>query len=156
MVTFADIPKIMFCLVYRSAAETTFKQVDIKEMLEKARLSNARNNITGCLLYYEEEFIQYLEGNQIKVLNLFDKIKADKRHNGVTILAYGVTDSREFKDWEMAYEDFFGDNDQINYFRLLLESYNERKDSFIHPNSSFNAFWVAVRENLGKSLESQT
>lgn len=145
----------MFCLVYRSTAQPTFKQVDVKEMLEKARLSNARNSITGCLLYYEGEFIQYLEGNQIKVLNLLDKIKADKRHKDVTILAYGATESREFKEWEMAYEDFFGDNDQINYFRLLIESYNEREDSSIHPNPSFNAFWLAVRENLGKPLESQ-
>ena len=145
----------MFFLVYRSTAQPTFKTVDVKEMLEKARISNSRNSITGCLLYYEGEFIQYLEGNQIKVLNLFDKIKADKRHKDISILAHGLTDSREFKDWEMAYADYFGDNDQINYFRLLLDSYEEMEDSSIHPNPSFNAFWIAVRENLGKPLASQ-
>ncbi len=145
----------MFCLVYRSTAQLAFKTVDVKEMLEKARISNSRDNITGCLLYYDGEFIQYLEGNQIKVLNLFDKIKADKRHKDISILAYGITDSREFKDWEMAYADYFGDNDQINYFRLLLDSYEEKEDSSIHPNPSFNAFWIAVRENLGKPLESR-
>ena len=145
----------MFCLVYRSTAQLAFKTVDVKEMLDKARISNSRDNITGCLLYYDGEFIQYLEGNQIKVLNLFDKIKADKRHKDISILAYGITDSREFKDWEMAYADYFGDNDQINYFRLLLDSYEEKEDSSIHPNPSFNAFWIAVRENLGKPLESR-
>lgn len=134
----------------------TFKQVDVKEMLDTARENNFRDNITGCLLYYEGEFIQYLEGNQIKVLNLFDKIKKDKRHQDISILAFGVTDSREFKDWEMAYADFFGDNDQINYFRLLLESYKDNADSSAHPNPSFNAFWIAVRENLGRTLESLT
>ena len=55
----------------------------------------------------------------------------------------------------MAYADYFGDNDQINYFRLLLDSYEEKEDSSIHPNPSFNAFWIAVRENLGKPLESR-
>jgi GTP-binding protein EngB required for normal cell division len=145
----------MFCLVYRSTAQLAFKTVDIKEMLEKARISNSRDNITGCLLYYEGEFIQYLEGNQIKVLNLFDKIKADKRHKDISILAHGITDSREFKDWEMAYADYFGDNDQINYFRLLLDTYEEKEDPSIHPNPSFNAFWLAVRENLGKPLASK-
>ncbi len=124
-------------------------------MLEKARDNNSRDSITGCLLYYEGEFIQYLEGNQIKVLNLFDKIKEDKRHKDVTILAYGVADTREFKDWEMAYADFFGDNDQINYFKLLIGSYKENPDSNAHLNPSVNAFWIAVRENLGKTLESQ-
>ncbi len=145
----------MFCLVYRSIASPTFNQVDIKEMLEKARVNNLRDSITGCLLYYEGEFIQYLEGNQVKVLTLFDKIKVDKRHKDVTLLTYSVTDSREFKDWEMAYADFFGDNDQINYFRLLIDSYKEKADSSTHPNPSFNAFWIAVRDNLGKTLESQ-
>ncbi len=145
----------MFSIVYRSIAVPTFKQTDVKEMLDKARDNNSRDNITGCLLYYEGEFIQYLEGNQIKVLSLFDKIKEDKRHQDISILAYGVTDSREFKDWEMAYADFFGDNDQINYFRLLLDSYKENEDSVSHPNPSFNDFWIAVRENLGKTLESQ-
>jgi len=146
----------MFCLVYRSIAIPTFKQIDVIELLDKARDNNSRDNITGCLLYYEGEFVQYLEGNQVKVLNLFDKIKVDKRHEDVTILAYGVTDSREFKDWEMAYADFFGDNDQINYFKLLLDSYKENAASSTHPNPSFNAFWIAVRENLGKTFESQT
>jgi len=145
----------MFCLVYRSVASPTFNQVDVKEMLQKARDNNSRDSITGCLLYYEGEFIQYLEGNQIKVLNLFDKIKEDKRHKEVTILAYGVADTREFKDWEMAYADFFGDNDQINYFKLLIGSYKENPDSTAHLNPSVNAFWIAVRENLGKTLESQ-
>jgi len=145
----------MFCLVYRSVASSTFRQVDVKEMLEKARENNSRDNITGCLLYYEGEFIQYLEGNQVKVLALFDKIKADKRHKDVTLLAYDVTDSREFKDWEMAYADFFGDNDQMNYFKLLISSYNQNPDSTTNQNPSFNAFWIAVRENLDKTLKSQ-
>jgi len=145
----------MFCLVYRSVASSTFNQVDIKEMLEKARVNNLRDNITGCLLYYEGEFIQYLEGNQVKVLALFDKIKVDKRHKDVTLLTYSVTDSREFKDWEMAYADFFGDNDQMNYFKLLISSYNENRDSTTKQNPSFNTFWIAVRENLGETLESQ-
>lgn len=124
-------------------------------MLEKARVNNLRDNITGCLLYYEGEFIQYLEGNQVKVLALFDKIKVDKRHKDVTLLTYSVTDSREFKDWEMAYADFFGDNDQMNYFKLLISSYNENRDSTTKQNPSFNTFWIAVRENLGETLESQ-
>ncbi|MGB5387281.1 MAG: BLUF domain-containing protein [Eudoraea sp.] len=145
----------MFSLVYRSTASPIFNKVDVKEMLEKARVNNLRDRITGCLLYYEGEFIQYLEGNQVMVLTLFDKIKVDKRHKDVTILAYGVTDSREFKDWEMAYADFFGDNDKMNYFKLLISSYNENLDSITSQNPSFNTFWIAVRENLDQTLESQ-
>ena len=86
----------MFCLIYRSVASPSFKQSDIKKMLEKARLNNEELGITGCLLYYQGEFIQYLEGNQIKVLELYDKIKADKRHTDVELISYAEREMREF------------------------------------------------------------
>ncbi len=145
----------MFCLVYRSVALPSFKKNELNEMLHKARVNNSRDGITGCLLFYEGEFIQYIEGTQLKVLNLFDKINTDNRHEDITLLAHGERDSREFNNWEMAYEDFFGDNDQINYLRLLIDSFKENAHSSIHPDPSANAFWKAVRENLEKTLKSQ-
>ena len=75
------------------------------------------------MLYYEGEFIQYLEGNQIKVLELFDKIKKDKRHTDIELISYAERDSREFSNWEMAFEDFYGDNDQIAYLKLLVSTF---------------------------------
>lgn len=146
----------MFCLVYRSVALQSFKKDELNELLHKARANNSRDGITGCLLFYEGEFIQYIEGNQLKVLNLFDKINKDNRHESITLLAHGERDSREFNNWEMAYEDFFGDNDQINYLRLLIHTFKENAHSSIHPDPSANAFWKAVRENLEKTLKSQS
>lgn len=143
-----------FCLVYKSTAIKSFEQQDLKDMLNKARANNLRNGITGCLLFYDGEFIQYLEGNQLKVLRLFDKIKEDQRHHNIKLLAHGEREGREFNDWEMAFEDFYGDNDQINYLRLLVTSYNKNPDSSLHPNPTANSFWLAIKENLGKTLES--
>ena len=138
----------MFCLVYRSVAKPSFKQSDIKKMLEKARIANKQLGITGCLLYYAGEFIQYLEGNQIKVLELFDRIKKDKRHTDIELISYGERDSREFEQWEMAYENFLGDNDQITYLKLLVSSYVEEptKISNMHPSSV--SFWETVSKLL--------
>lgn len=146
----------MFCLVYRSVALPTFNKIQLFEMLHKARLNNSRDGITGCLLFYEGEFIQYLEGNQLKVLNLYDKITTDARHEKIKLLAHGEREFREFNNWEMAYEDFYGDNDQINYLRLLIHSFKENEDSSLQPDPSANAFWKAVRENLGKTLKSHS
>lgn len=138
----------MFCLVYRSVAKPSFKQSDIEEMLKQARKANKVLGITGCLLYYAGEFIQYLEGNQIKVLELFDRIKKDKRHTDIELISYGERDSREFEQWEMAYENLLGDNDQITYLKLLVSSYMEdpEKTSNVHPASM--TFWETVSKLL--------
>ena len=143
----------MFCLIYRSVAKTSFKQSEIHKMLKKARLYNVQLGITGCLLYYEGEFIQYLEGNQIKVLELFDKIKKDKRHTDIELISYAERDSREFSNWEMAFEDFYGDNDQIAYLKLLVSTFfdNPEEPANLHPASL--PFWETVSKLLDKNKQ---
>ena len=138
----------MFCLVYRSVSKTSFKQSDVEKMLSKARMANNKLGITGCLLYYSGEFIQYLEGNQIKVLELFDRIKKDKRHTDVELISYGERDEREFEQWEMAYENFHGENDQVTYLKLLVSSFidSPEKISNLHPASL--PFWETVSKLL--------
>ncbi len=143
----------MFCLIYRSVADPSFKTGDIQKMLEKSRLNNEKLGITGCLLYHNGEFIQYLEGKQIRVLELFDKIKKDKRHSQVELISYSERESREFDNWEMAYEDFYGENDQITYLRLLVDSYLEapEKSTNLHPASQ--PFWHTVSKLLKLNSE---
>ncbi len=58
----------MYCLVYRSKANAVLGDSSLWQMLEKSRESNKKRGITGCLLYHDGHFIQYFEGNQIKVL----------------------------------------------------------------------------------------
>ena len=113
----------MFCLVYSSTASPAFGKSQIHDMLEKARAHNRKENITGCLLYYKGEFLQYLEGNQIKVLQLFDIIKSDARHDSIELISHGHVETRQFEKWEMAYEDFLGDNDTLQFLKLLVSSY---------------------------------
>jgi len=138
----------MFCLIYHSVASPSFGRQDIQQMLDKARVKNEKLRITGCLLFYEGEFIQYLEGNQIRVLELYDEIKKDKRHSDIELISYAEREGREFDGWDMAYEDFIGDNDQITYLKLLINSYFEDAEdtSIIHPASM--PFWETVHKLL--------
>ncbi|UJH68722.1 BLUF domain-containing protein [Allomuricauda sp. SCSIO 65647] len=138
----------MFCLVYKSIASLAFRKIEIAEMLEKARDFNAKNDITGCLIYYKGEFLQYLEGNQIKVLELFDRIKSDNRHHTVELVSYGKIDTREFEDWSMAYEDFLGDNDTLQFLKLLVASYFESPDEAMEPNPTSEYFWRTAKRLL--------
>ncbi|MGB5817981.1 MAG: BLUF domain-containing protein [Saonia sp.] len=139
----------MFCLVYRSIANPIFGQIQIEEMLEKARDFNDSNGITGCLLYYDGEFIQYIEGNQVKVLALFDKIKEDERHSQVKVLSHGHIDAREFKGWDMAFENFMGENDHLQFLRLLISSFMENSNNSMEPNPASMFFWKTAKRLLG-------
>ena len=145
----------MFSLVYRSKARQGFGQLHIQDMLEHSRTANKANGITGCLLFYQGEFLQYLEGSQIKVLRLFDKIKEDDRHTNIEVLAHGDIESREFDSWEMAYENFMGTNHQLQYLILLVSSYIENPTKPMDLNPTSNSFWNAVAKLLkAKSTQS--
>ena len=142
----------MFSLVYRSVAKPDFNLDKIQEMLGKAKENNHRLGITGCLLYHEGEFIQYLEGNQFRVLTLFDKIKADSRHMQVDLLSYGEREGRAFGSWNMAYENFYGENVHIAHLRLMVGEFLNHNKVTADANPSKAIFWQNVRTLLDARL----
>ena len=76
----------MFELIYRSLAKGGINTTDITGILNKSRNFNSQNDITGCLLFYNNEFIQILEGDKKKVTELYATIKKDRRHTDVMLL----------------------------------------------------------------------
>ncbi|MEB8329084.1 BLUF domain-containing protein [Flavobacteriaceae bacterium KMM 6897] len=135
----------MFCLVYKSKAISNLSLIQIEVLLEKSRLFNSANNISGCLLYYEGEFLQYLEGNQIKVLTLFDKISLDKLHTNVKLLSHGLIEKREFNNWSMAFKNVHGQNDQLQYIELLVDSFLDKEAAIQGPNPTSKKFWKTTK-----------
>lgn len=138
----------MFCVIYRSIADVIIEQSDILGLLEKAKDFNRANDITGCLLYYEHEFVQYLEGDRVIVMALFEKIKKDRRHKNVQLLFSGHIYSREFEDWAMAYESFIGPNNRLEYLKLIVSSYFDNVNMHKHLNPTTKKFWVVVKKLL--------
>lgn len=141
----------MYCLVYQSVATREFGPHEIETMLNKAREYNHSQGITGCLLFYKGTFLQYLEGNQIRVLSLFDHIKVDKRHSEVRLLTHGQIEEREFLDWDMAYENLFGDNALINYLKLVVGNFLDDPLKKYNPNPGSTKFW----DHVGQLLRSR-
>lgn len=47
----------------------------IAELLAFARIFNQENAITGCLLFFDQEFVQIIEGPQKIVQDLYERIK---------------------------------------------------------------------------------
>jgi hypothetical protein len=76
---------------------------DLNNILNTARDFNRNNEIFGVLYYANNHFFQCLEGERALVLELFNSIKKDARHNN--LIEFKTTDIEKisFKKWSMKY-----------------------------------------------------
>lgn len=75
----------------------------IREILATSRKNNARDGVTGGLLFSEGCFAQVLEGPLEMLERAFERIQCDGRHWTVTVLQSGPIEARDFPDWSMAF-----------------------------------------------------
>ena len=76
---------------------------EVEQILAASRRNNARDGITGALLYDEGCFAQVLEGPIAAVERVFERIQCDFRHADVVVLERGAVRTRTFGGWSMAY-----------------------------------------------------
>lgn len=113
-------------LIYISTAVDDLSYTDIREILEVSRRNNARDNITGVLIYREGYFLQILEGDKNRIHQLVETIKEDDRNYKLRVLIEGEIENRLFDTWSMAFLD--GDispnttEDLIELFDLCLQT----------------------------------
>ena len=113
-------------LVYISSSTRLMEDADLAELLAQARENNARNNITGMLLYKDGGFIQVIEGEDEVVSSLHDKILKDSRHKSIITLLKGELESRQFSEWSMAFTNINSLNqvEREGFSEFLSESFN--------------------------------
>ena len=95
----------MFFLIYASSATKPFTSPELLVLLEKCQVNNARREVTGMLLYKDGNFLQLLEGEEETVHDLYNKIAADPRHQGIITFLQGFENERQFPDWSMGFRD---------------------------------------------------
>ena len=138
----------MYELIYRSVAKDDLNADDIEKILETARNFNFQNEITGCLLFHNNEFIQILEGEKHKLLELYDSIKKDKRHRNVMLLAEAEKQERVFPNWSMAYHQL-SENDNINIDKLLfVNNFVTLSELIEKPTHVTRLFWLMAKQLL--------
>ncbi len=76
---------------------------EIKGILATSRINNARDGVTGGLLFSEGCFAQVLEGPLVMIESAFERIQCDERHRKVTVLQSGSITARDFPAWSMAF-----------------------------------------------------
>jgi hypothetical protein len=138
----------MYELVYRSVARPNLNAEDIVKILETARNFNSKYEITGCLLFHNNEFIQIFEGKKEVLLKLYENIRIDERHTNVLLLSKEEKQKRIFGDWSMAYHEL-SENDSVNIDKLLfVNNLITLSDLIVTPTQTSRLFWLMVKQLL--------
>lgn len=74
-------------------------EMDLLRVVAKEK--NARLNITGFLFYFDNRFVQILEGDFDAVTSLVSCIRRDRRHQNMRIVWFSESKARAFNDWSM-------------------------------------------------------
>ena len=71
----------------------------LMRLLESAHAFNQNNDITGILLYDNQQFGQILEGEYANVMKAWKRVQEDKRHHRVELLEIREISERSFPEW---------------------------------------------------------
>jgi len=76
----------------------------LASILDVSRKNNRKQGVTGALVLYahDRRFAQVLEGAEEDVLEVFERIKHDKRHDSLEIDESDPVPTRLFDRWAMA------------------------------------------------------
>jgi hypothetical protein len=94
----------LISLIYVSRSAESFHEHEIPDLLQQIRIANAKQQITGMLLYIGGSFLQVLEGPPELVDAVFSKLHTDKRHIQLRLIAREPLPDRAFEGWTMMHK----------------------------------------------------
>jgi len=97
-----DLFRLVYCSRNMIPAQQGDPAAEVGQILDASRSNNARDGVTGALLYSDGCFAQVLEGGLDAVQRTFERIQCDKRYGDVIVLQAGQADGRLFGMWNMA------------------------------------------------------
>ena len=114
-----------------------------KDTVQQILVSSCKNNqsveVTGLLIYSEDQYLQLLEGPTPALEETFSKIKSDTRHDNIIVLKEDFTDRRLFSSWTM----------RPQPLDVMMFEEDDIKDGLIErfsPSQAFNVFNNLSRE----------
>lgn len=90
-------------LVYLSFARQEINHEGLTDILEVSMRNNARDGITGVLMYHDRIFFQILEGEAGAVRKCYDRVAQDDRHGIISLISDTSAVKRSFSSWLMGY-----------------------------------------------------
>lgn len=97
-----DLFRVVYCSRNSVPAAQGDPQAEVARILATSRANNARDGVTGALLYSNGCFAQVLEGKLAAVQRTFERIQRDPRHRDVIMLEATHIQVQLFGAWDMA------------------------------------------------------
>jgi hypothetical protein len=129
-------------LVYISARKSNCTQQEIDKILASCEKNNSSIDITGVLLYSENQFIQYIEGDYKILISLYDKIKTDNRHRNPVLISSAPIHNRCFPNWQMGSKKI--DTRDVDFQTAITEADRQIFQSILRGESQSGNRAVAV------------
>ncbi len=90
-------------ICYISDSRINKSITDFNNLIRTAKTNNAKNNITGILVYKNNNFLQVFEGAPETVDTIFDKIRMDQRHQNIFKIIDTSIDQRIFEEYKFGF-----------------------------------------------------
>lgn len=100
-----------YAISYVSTVNPSLTEDEIQKTLDFSKNWNNNNDITGILLYSQGNFFQVLEGDEVKLKDLFNRIKADERHHNLITIFQKEIPNISFDGYQV---DFISLDDRYN------------------------------------------
>ncbi|MER2493577.1 BLUF domain-containing protein [Catenovulum sediminis] len=94
---------MIYQIAYWSKASYPMSLMALDKLVEESEKNNRQKQITGLLLYGDNTFFQFLEGDYRTIESLYDKITQDERHYRATRIGQWCVNSRIFSQWSMGF-----------------------------------------------------
>jgi hypothetical protein len=94
----------MHQLIYLSQATRPISAKALTCLVDQAWQANARQHLTGALVYSNKRFIQLLEGEQAALEAAYARISQDPRHQHLFKIAHHPIAARSFTGWPLAFQ----------------------------------------------------
>ncbi len=97
-------------IIYISHSLVPMSSDELIALLALSRRNNAAAGISGLLLHADGNFMQTFEGEADVVHALFEKIRRDKRHEGIIVICDEPVLARSYGEWSMAFREIGRDD----------------------------------------------
>jgi hypothetical protein len=94
----------MIRVTYLSRSAEPLSADALLTLLSQCHRNNTARGLTGMLLFGNGTFLQSIEGDEVAVDALLDRIAVDPRHTALKILRRETITNRQFADWSMGFE----------------------------------------------------
>jgi len=111
---------MLYGICYVSTLQSPLDSQELRELFLLCATKNIAENISGVLLHNSGNFLQYLEGDELKIKELFyTKIKKDPRHKNIITLFEKEINDLYFTGYKAGFTSVIEEN-QIGNLRSYL------------------------------------